>query len=73
MGLLPSQCPRQVGQAKCRGEARSLPILPLPRASVVRRPGRLPKNENFQQKWAEAGWPEETVEMFEVHDSGWPG
>ena len=31
------------------------------------------KNENFQRKWAEAGWPDETVEMFEVHNSGWPG
>ena len=30
-------------------------------------------NEDFQRKWDEAGWPEETVEMFEVHNAGWPG
>jgi hypothetical protein len=30
------------------------------------------KNESFQRKWAEAGWPDETVEMFDVHNSGWP-
>jgi hypothetical protein len=29
-------------------------------------------NEAFQAKWDEAGWPEETVEIFEVHNSGWP-
>ena len=29
-------------------------------------------NQDFQRKWQEAGWPEETVEMFEVHSSGWP-
>jgi hypothetical protein len=30
-------------------------------------------NETFQRKWDEAGWPEETVEVFEVHNSDWPG
>jgi hypothetical protein len=29
-------------------------------------------NEAFQAKWDAAGWPEETVEIFEVHNSGWP-
>jgi hypothetical protein len=29
-------------------------------------------NEDFQRKWQHAGWPEETVEMFEVHNRGWP-
>jgi hypothetical protein len=29
-------------------------------------------NEDFQRKWQNAGWPEETVEMFEVHSTGWP-
>jgi hypothetical protein len=29
-------------------------------------------NQDFQRKWQDAGWPEETVEMFEVHSSGWP-
>jgi hypothetical protein len=29
-------------------------------------------NEEFQAKWADAGWPEETAEIFEVHSSGWP-
>ena len=29
-------------------------------------------NEDFQRKWQDAGWPEETVEMFEVHSTGWP-
>ena len=29
-------------------------------------------NDEFQGKWREAGWPEETVEVFEVHNSGWP-
>lgn len=29
-------------------------------------------NEAFQAKWDEAGWPEEAVEIFEVHNSGWP-
>jgi biotin carboxylase len=30
------------------------------------------KNEDFQAKWRAAGWPEETVEVFEIHNSGWP-
>jgi hypothetical protein len=30
-------------------------------------------NEDFQRKWDEAGWPDETIEMFEVHKAGWPG
>jgi hypothetical protein len=29
-------------------------------------------NEDFQRKWQDAGWPEETVEMFDVHSIGWP-
>jgi biotin carboxylase len=29
-------------------------------------------NEDFQAKWRVAGWPEETVEVFELHNSGWP-
>jgi hypothetical protein len=29
-------------------------------------------NPDFQRKSQDAGWPEETVEMFEVHSSGWP-
>lgn len=29
-------------------------------------------NEDFQRKWQDADWPEETVEMFEVHSTGWP-
>jgi hypothetical protein len=29
-------------------------------------------NQDFQGKWRDAGWPEETVEMFEVHSTGWP-
>jgi hypothetical protein len=29
-------------------------------------------NEDFQRKWRDAGWPEETVEIFEVHSTGWP-
>ena len=30
------------------------------------------ENEDFQAKWRAAGWPEETVEVFELHNSGWP-
>jgi hypothetical protein len=29
-------------------------------------------NDDFQRKWQDAGWPAETVEMFEVHSTGWP-
>jgi hypothetical protein len=29
-------------------------------------------NQDFQRKWKDAGWPDETVEMFEVHSTGWP-
>jgi hypothetical protein len=29
-------------------------------------------NKAFQAKWDEAGWPEEAVEIFEVHNSEWP-
>jgi len=29
-------------------------------------------NQDFQRKWKDAGWPDETVEMFEVHCTGWP-
>ena len=29
-------------------------------------------NEDFQRKWYEAGWPQETVEVFDVHRTGWP-
>jgi hypothetical protein len=30
------------------------------------------ENEDFQAKWRAAGWPEEIVEVFELHNSGWP-
>jgi hypothetical protein len=30
------------------------------------------ENEDFQAKWGAAGWPQETVEVFELHNSGWP-
>jgi hypothetical protein len=30
------------------------------------------ENEDFQAKWRAAEWPEETVEVFELHNSGWP-
>jgi biotin carboxylase len=30
------------------------------------------ENEDFQAKWRAAGWPEETFEVFELHNSGWP-
>ena len=30
------------------------------------------ENEDFQAKWRAAGWPEETVEVFELHNSEWP-
>jgi predicted NUDIX family NTP pyrophosphohydrolase len=30
------------------------------------------ENEDFQAKWRAVGWPEETVEVFELHKSGWP-
>lgn len=30
------------------------------------------ENEDFQANWSAAGWPEETVEVFELHSSGWP-
>jgi hypothetical protein len=29
-------------------------------------------NDDFQRKWDEAGWPDETIEMFEVYNAGWP-
>jgi hypothetical protein len=29
-------------------------------------------NQDFQRKSKDAGWPDETVEMFEVHSTGWP-
>jgi hypothetical protein len=31
------------------------------------------ENDEFQGKWQTAGWPEETVEVFEIHNAGWPG
>jgi len=30
------------------------------------------ENEDFLAKWRAAGWQEETVEVFEIHNSGWP-
>lgn len=30
------------------------------------------ENEDFQAKWRAVEWPEETVEVFELHNSGWP-
>lgn len=30
------------------------------------------ENEDFKAKWDAAGWPGETVEVFELHSSGWP-
>jgi hypothetical protein len=30
------------------------------------------QNVDFQAKWSAAGWPEETVEVFDLHNSGWP-
>ena len=29
-------------------------------------------NKAFQRKWREAGWPDETIEAFEVHSAAWP-
>jgi hypothetical protein len=30
------------------------------------------RDEDFQAKWRAAGWPEETYEVFELHNSRWP-
>jgi hypothetical protein len=30
-------------------------------------------NLDFQRVWDEAGWPDESIEIFEVHNAGWPG
>ena len=30
------------------------------------------ENQDFQAKWSAAGLPAETVEVFELHSSGWP-
>jgi hypothetical protein len=39
---------------------------------MLRFSGRSLTIRTFQRKSQDAGWPEETVEMFEVHSSGWP-
>jgi hypothetical protein len=31
------------------------------------------ENAHFQDVWARAGWPDETVHVYEVHNTGWPG
>jgi hypothetical protein len=30
------------------------------------------QNDDFQAKWNEAGWPDEAVEVYEIHNQGWP-
>ena len=30
------------------------------------------ENDEFQARWDAAGWPEETVEVYEIHNQGWP-
>lgn len=30
-------------------------------------------NAHFQDIWTGAGWPDETVNVYEVHNTGWPG
>ncbi len=30
------------------------------------------ENEKFQEKCREAGWPDEVVHVYEIHNQGWP-
>ncbi len=30
------------------------------------------ENAHFQEIWSRAGWPEETVNVYEIHNSEWP-
>jgi hypothetical protein len=41
-------------------------------SSLAELQGAIIENEDFQAKWRAAGWPEETVEVLELHNSGWP-
>jgi hypothetical protein len=29
-------------------------------------------NDEFQARWSDAGWPEEVVDVYEIHNQGWP-
>lgn len=30
------------------------------------------ENDEFQKRWREAGWPDEVVDVYEIHNQGWP-
>lgn len=30
------------------------------------------ENAHFQDIWARAGWPDETVRVYQIHNVGWP-
>jgi hypothetical protein len=30
------------------------------------------ENDEFQARWNDAGWPEEVVDVYEIHHQGWP-
>ena len=30
------------------------------------------QNDEFQARWDAAGWPDEVIDVYEIHNQGWP-
>jgi hypothetical protein len=30
------------------------------------------QNDEFQVRWNAAGWPDEVIDIYEIHNQGWP-